>query len=213
MKAIGIALFIAIFACSACLAGPAADVNVKSALHMSTHGTNTCKALPTINSVGDLVTTWNWPSQGTDIDVFYVVFDYDSMLTFEYAMNWPADWGTASFKSCAPALALGAITTPGTGTALTYVDCLIPVSQGGTARNFFTGSYVWLTPTSDGQIEIWANPATNELDVVDCRDQNYRAKHYIQVQYNAGVNVTPYIGEPYTRTEPTTWGAIKAMFE
>ena len=217
MKAIGIAAIIMIFAFSACWAGGATvDDSVKCALHVVAHGA-TCKSLPAISSVGDINTTWTWPGEGTDIDVFFIVFDYDSIYNFDYALRWPADWGTAVYTVCAPALHLGEIINPSDYSTIGYQTCRVPVSKGGTSPDFLIASWIWLAIASaPAEVEIIANPnvASNSLAVIDCRDPlDARKKHYMKVQYNAGINMTPYVGPPYTETEPTTWGAIKAMFE
>ena len=69
----------------------------------------------------------------------------------------------------------------------------------------------WLLPTSDGHIEMISNPATDALVASACAFQECEPESV----FYAGVNVDPYEGPPggSVAVEPTTWGAIKAMFQ
>jgi hypothetical protein len=225
MKAIAIAVAVVILASVTCLAGgpvvkslapqsPMIASTVKMGLHLVTHGITTCKGLPALTSANDLVRTWSLTGTGADVDVFFVLFNYDSMLVYEYGLDWPADWGTGSFTACPGAIVVGGITEPGDGVAFSYADCQIAQRVGGTKANFFISSWTWLLPASNGQINIVPNPATDDLEMVNCVEPAYlRSKLNPDTVYCAAVNVAPYTGPVLIGTEPTSWGAIKAMFK
>jgi hypothetical protein len=142
-----------------------------------------------------------------------VMYDYDSVYVVEYGLQWPAEWGTASTQVCFSPIKVGNIINTDDGMALSYTVCNV---SGGNRAAILPVAWHWMIPTTDGQIKIRdfrkAIGGTDYMDVVDCREPTYRGLSTPLRVYYAGVNVTPYVGPPEFATEPTTWGAIKAMF-
>lgn len=191
---------------------PAVYDTYKSALHVKAHGSS-CKSMPTFADTNAINRTWSIIG-GDGIDVFYVLYDYDSLLVFEFGLNWPADWGTGEFQKCSGPIQVGAIQYPGDGVSLAFPDCQISQWAGGTRPNIWTYCWVWLIPQSAGEIEILPSPASGDLCIIDCREPSaLREKHNPMTVYHAGVNIDPYEGPPKYATEPSTWGAIKAIFK
>ncbi len=203
----------------------AADVNAgyKMALHLSAHGTNSCggaKAppLPPLTSRDDIVSTWlTDPTEGSpvDLDVFLVVFQYDSLALVEYGLNWPAAWGSAwATSKCLAPIAVGDIINPGDGMALAWG------SPACWRTQFFIPAYTWLTATSKGRIEIRDFPDTlngvpmggsDNNGIIVCGGSTYDYPESVFFAY-VGTDSGPYEGPPLYETEPSTWGAIKSIF-
>jgi hypothetical protein len=182
-----------------CYLAAGANDNVKFALHLAPHGTYTCKSQPVINSFGDLVREIDTiPQDG--LDVFLVVFDYDSLTVVEYGLTWPSDWGTASTHVCiANSLVVGSIVNPGDGMAFAWIGatCKIPSDRpGGNTPPFFVTSYSWMLPTGPGEIRMKDDPPTQEIGVVECRSEELRGYEYVTHVYDAAVQVAPHDG-PY----------------
>jgi hypothetical protein len=137
------------------------------------------------------------------------------LLVFEFGLVWPADWSSGVFTACPATIVLGGIINPGDGASFSFSDCQISQGYAGANRPaFWTHCWLWLTPQSDGEIEIWPRQESGDLCIVDCHESPVpREKHNPMTIYNAGVNVDPYEGLPPHATEPTTWGAIKAIFK
>jgi len=189
---------------------PTVNANVKMALHVQAHGAS-CKAMPSFPDTNAIVRTWN---QYSDIDVFLLVFDYDSVLVVEYGLKWPGDWGLASSKFCGDPIVVGTIANSGDGTAMAWTVCQV---SGGNRPAIWPVAWSWLAPISDGEIEIKdfqpnGPDSTGNNDVVDCRSPGLAQEWPVRV-YNAGVNVDPYEGPPRYATVPSTWGAVKALFK
>ncbi|HVP57687.1 MAG TPA: hypothetical protein VMU02_06280 [bacterium] len=192
-----------------------ANENIKFALHLVAHATKGCGGkgtpLPVISSFNDIVRRVN--GTPTDLDVFLVVFDYDSLSEIEYGLTWPKDWGTASTQVCVPSLAIGTIDTSGAGMAFAWdyaTLCKIPQGHpGGNTPAFFVTSYTWLAPSSPGAITISKDPATLSMGVVECREDQYRGYEHIYWAYNAAIDQAP----ESTYVEPVSWGKIKSIFK
>lgn len=192
---------------------PAITGTYKAALHVKAHGSS-CKSLPTFTDTLSINRTWSILG-GDGIDVFYVLYDWDSLTVFEFGLIWPTDWGTASFTPCPGPIVVGGILNSGDGASLAFPSCQISAGHAGATRPaFWTHCYVWLIPSTNGEIEISDMPMTGDLLYVHCKNANhpeYRVNP--MTVYHAGVNVDPYEGPPKYATEPTTWGAIKAIFK
>ena len=182
----------------------AANEQYKLALHVAAHGTQTCtKGMPTFSTRGDLVRQW---ATYVDIDVFFIIFQYDEVTGAQYGLNWPAGWGTAATYHCAD-FAIGTIVNPGEGFAMTWTACQTPTGAGGTRPGFWPISWSWIVPDSDGEIQLEENPDTGKIGLSDCGFVELGPDSV----FFAGVGVVPYEG-PFVGTEPTTWGGVKAMF-
>ena len=193
-----------------CFAGRAGDTfmtqneQIKLALHLDTHLSRSCtKNMPSLSTRGDLVRQW---AGYEDLDVFFVMFQYDEIRGVQYGLNWPGDWGSAVTTQCAD-LKIGDIVNPGDGFALAWSTCELPASAGGTRPAFWPVAWSWIAPSSDGEIEIIETPSTGKVSVSNCINLEMGPDSV----FFAGVNVDPYEG-PFVGIEPTTWGGIKAMF-
>ncbi len=177
----------------------AGNASLKAALHVEPHQTRTCaKNMPSLAGRSDLVRTWDTYS---DVDVFFVVFSYDSLTGVEFGLEWPQDWGTGFTCHCGD-LAAGGISRPGDAMTLTWETC----QSNGSRPACWPIAWTWLSPSSDGEVEI----SPYSLVVTDCAFAEAEPDSI----FNAGLNVDPYEGPPGggVAVEPTTWGALKAMF-
>lgn len=186
------------------------NANVKFAIHFVTYATKSCSKLPSITAREQMVTRWN--STG-DVDAFFVVFDYDSLLNYEYALSWPSEWGSCSTVICAKDLAIGTIANPGDGLVGTFYECQRPVRVGGTRPNYWVVAKHWLAPSGAGEISILRNPATNMFGVTGCWPESNPIYAFPETLYYGGILMDPYVGPPPNATLPTTWGAVKALFK
>ena len=182
----------------------AVNEQIKMALHLAAHASITCtKGMPTFSTRGDLVRQW---STYEDLDVFFVLFQYDEITAAQYGLNWPGAWGTAFTTHCGE-LAIGGIVNPGDGIAISWQTCQTPVGAGGTRPAFWPIAWSWMAPSSDAEIQLEEEPLTGMLTVSDCSFTDIGPDSV----FFAGINVVPYEG-PFVGTEPTTWGGVKAMF-
>jgi uncharacterized repeat protein (TIGR01451 family) len=176
---------------------------LKIATHVKAHPTSCTKSYPTFISCGQIKTTY---AEIGDIDVLPVFYDLNEYALTEFALVWPTEWGNASFVRCKGDIAVGSITQPGEGIAIAWSAC-----QYGWA---VAPGFAWLGATSPGEIRIVPNPATGDFGVVNCAPSP--GPYY---DYPMGVGKSGVGGvlgnDPCwpTRIEPSTWGAIKAMFK
>lgn len=181
---------------------------IKMALHLAPHGTHSCGSPPSIDSREDLVRSWASP--GEDLDVFVVVFGYDSLMTLEYGLDWPPEWGTGSTRACAGADRAGNITMPGDGQVLYWPSCQVK----GEKPAFYSVSCTWLAPSSSGLIWLTEWPESQGgaglLGATDCRDYESRANHFADSIFCAAVGVDPYEG---AWLGPPEMKRIRALFK
>jgi hypothetical protein len=190
-----VALFLALVVVSA-QAGlnPAAKV----AVHVKAHNAKqTCGAMPVIEGCGDIVTTY----AGSNFDAFPVFFDLAEYAGIEYGFCWP-DWTySASWTQCAD-LVIGEISGPGDGVSQTWFSChneaiVIP-------------GWAWLYADGPGRVVVCGFPAHGKIYALDCD----MVMDEVTTSFAAGV-----YGEEGTdpcvpvSIAPTTWSAIKGMFE
>jgi len=173
----------------------------KLAVHVKATGT-TCKSVPQFATCSGIVFDYEG---GGDIHVVPVFFDMTEFTVIEFGLTWPAEWLTMSWFRCKGSLAIGTITNPGDGTAISYGLCQ---SLTNTACG-----YGWLIPTGPGLIVPVPNPATGQMGVVDCAPSP--GPYYdVPMCVSAGGYMMPG-DDPCrpTATEESTWGSIKSMFE
>jgi hypothetical protein len=183
--------------------GTAANQSIKFALHIEQHATRSCtKGMPSIATRDDLHRVHDTYE---DIDVFFVVFGFDSTTGAQYGLVWPEAWGSAATSHCGE-FGIGSIVNPGDGLAITWSGCQL----GGAVPAFWPVAWSWLLPTSDGEIEICDNPTTSKLTASSCSFVETEPESV----FYAGINVDPYEGPPGGRVaiQATSWGQIKAMF-
>jgi pimeloyl-ACP methyl ester carboxylesterase len=190
-----------VVAASAAAASPTPDnQNLKMVLHVLAHESRSCSEnMPAITGRSDFERMWD---TYTDVDVFLVVFSYDSLTCVEYALDWPQEWGSGITLNCAD-LAVGGIDSPGDWLSMSWQTC----QRNDVRPPYWPVAWTWLSPSSDGEVGI----SSQLLVTVDC--------NFIEVEpesiFNAGVNCDPYEGPPGggVAVQATTWGALKAMFQ
>jgi len=128
----------------------------KIAIHVVPHGL-ACKSLPTFTECSQITTTYS----GTgDIDIVPVFFNLSEYTLVEFALTWPAGWGTCSYTTCTQTIDVGGILNSGDGIASAWTSC-----QTGWS---VCHGYGWLNATGAGSISVVPNPATGDCGVVDC---------------------------------------------
>lgn len=173
--------------------------NLKVVLHVEAHDARSCsKNMPTITSRSDFARMWD---TYMDVDIFLVVFSYDSLTNVQFGLEWPQEWGSAFTYHCGD-LAIGGIENSGDWLSLAWQTC----QRNDVRPQYWPVAWTWLSPTSDGEVAI----SSQYLITVDCAFQETDPESI----FNAGLNVDPYEGPPGggVATVPSTWGAVKAMF-
>jgi hypothetical protein len=143
-----------------------------------------------------------WTEAACEVDFFTVFFGLDEYQGFEYGLTWPAEWGSISFISCSD-MTIGGIAHPGDGISQTWSECR-------TDYLTFTG-YGRVDATGPGRISIIAPPTWYAPKVITCHYGTYD----VMMSYRGGVcgaEGDQPCGTGPQRVQPTTWGAIKAMF-
>jgi hypothetical protein len=210
MRTATIVVMLVLLLTTVCMGG--AWKPVKMALHVTTHISRTCtKNAPTVTSRDDLVRTWT--VGGGDMDVFFYIFQYGRFQGTDFALMWPAEWGSAVFTPCSD-LAIGSIIFPGDGISLAWQQCVNVEVKGP----FVNCGWLWLgDPTSSGQIRIWDHPQHYDMHlyVGGCADSAETSNSLVQPDsvFYAAVDSIPYSGPPIYAVEATTWGSIKAVFK
>jgi hypothetical protein len=131
----------------------------KLAIHVKAHPTSCTKAYPTITDCTEIVTTW---AQCGDFDAMPVFFNLSDYTVVEFALTWPAEWGSTSWVRCKGELAVGGILYAGEGTAIAWTTCQYGWSM--------LPGYAWLAATGPGMVQAIPNPATAMYGTVDCSD-------------------------------------------
>jgi hypothetical protein len=180
-----------------------ANANTKFAIHFVAHpGGCSSDQLPVINSQHQLVTRWN---ALRDVDAFFVIFDWDSLLNYEYGLSWPAEWGSCSTSICAKDLSVGTIVHPGDGLVAGFTTCQWSAAHGGSRPAFWPTVVHWFTATSPGLIVITRDPATCCMGLTGCRPLENPEYAVPESVFYGRIEMNP--------VEPTTWGSIKAQFK
>jgi hypothetical protein len=171
----------------------------KIAIHVTEHESRTCsKNFPAIESCSDIETTFQ---QCADIDVFPVFFDLSNVTAVQHGLTWPSEWYSCAYTKCAGDLTLGDIVNPGDGVAYSWFECQY--------EQTVVAGYGWLLAGAPGKICIAVNPATGAAGTSNCDFM----EDFPLVMFCAGA--CGELGDDpceSTRTVPTTWGTIKAMF-
>jgi hypothetical protein len=170
------------------------NLNAKVAVHVLPHTTRACtKSFPAITSCAEIITTEPSP----DVDAFPVFFDLVAYQGFDYGMTWPGLYSCV-FTSCSD-LTIGGILWPGDGVSHAwYAGIVDSVAIPGWA-------WIW----DYGMVCVVPHPGTGSINIGSCQGE---IDHPI-CNFCAGIG--GYFGddpcEP-TKTEPTSWGGIKALF-
>jgi hypothetical protein len=161
--------------------------------------------MPVFRDCHEIVTTYDGCG---DVDAIPVFYDLIEVSVLEFGLRWPQDWGSCSFTRCAGDLAIGGIVNPGDGIAIAWTAC----QQVWHA----TPGIVWFGAGTPGLISPCSNPATGDLGVVNCAPSpGPYYDHLVHVARGGACGAagdSPECGGPQS-IQPTTWGAIKAMFK
>lgn len=189
------------FVATAALAG--GNPATKIAIHTKAHPTSCTKGYPVFAACTDINTTWT--ALG-DFDAMPVFYDLVAYTVTEFALTWPAAWGSTSWVRCKGDLAVGGILNPGEGTAIAWTACQ---TGWGVAPG-----YAWLYATEPGSVCPIPYSATGDYGVVDCAPSPGPYYDYPVWVTCAGVGGIVG-GDPCgcSATEPSTWGEIKSMFK
>ena len=173
---------------------PLAKVTVHVKDHNAKQG---CGTLPAITACEDIITTY----AGFSFDAFPVFFDLVEYQGVEYGLCWP-DWTySAAWTQCAD-LVIGAIVWPGDGISQTWTACH--------AEAIVITGWAWLYADAPGLVTVCNHPVSGAIQILDCSEGldgpvgNYPAGVY------GAEGEDPC--EP-VMIKPTTWGAIKGIFE
>jgi hypothetical protein len=171
---------------------------VKVAVHVVPHSSGLdCAGLPAIASCEDITTT----CAAAGFDAFPVFFDLTEFKGVGYGLCWP-DWeASAAWTQCADE-AVGSIARPGDGLYQTWTECR--------TQRVLVAGWAWIYADGPGIVAVCNHPETHVVEVLDCS----LAPDTPTANYSAGVAGTQG-DDPcaVSVTSPTTWGAIKGMFE
>lgn len=202
MSKILVIALVLVFAISA-TASAGHNVMNKIAIHTKSHPTSCTKSYPSFTNCTQIITTW--PGCG-DLDVMPIFFDLVEITVTEFGLDWPDEWGTMSWVRCKGTIAVGGILYPGDGTAISWQTCQYAWSQAP--------GYGWLVAMGPGIVYPIPYFATGDIGVVDCAPSPGPYYDWPAGYYSAGI--CGYIGDDPCApdaTVPSTWGAIKTLFE
>ena len=144
----------------------------------------------------------SWTEPACQVDFFPVFFGLDEFQGLEYGLTWPSAWGSITYVSCSD-ITLGEVVQPGDGISHSWSDCK-------TSPIIFAG-YGRIDALGPGRISIVPHPATGTIKVITCHYGSYEAGPTFSGGVCGAEGDEPCGGGPQ-RVQPTTWGAIKAMF-
>jgi hypothetical protein len=130
--------------------------------------------------------------------VFFDLVEYQGV---EYGMCWPEWTYSAAWTQCAD-LVIGGIVWPGDGISQTWTECQ-------NEAIVITG-WAWLYADGPGLVTVCVHPTAGVIQVLDC------AEGLDEPVGNFPAGVFGAEGEDPCQPvmiQPTTWGAIKGMFE
>jgi hypothetical protein len=197
MKSVVMVLVLVMIMSSLALAGN--NSAAKAAIHVRAHNAKAACNAGTINGCEEIVTT----ETGYSVDAFPVFYDLVEYLGVEYGVTWPAWTYSAAFTSCSD-LVIGAIAVPGDGASHTWFNC---------QYNVALPSFLWLYADGPGVICPIPHPVSGGIYILDCAEGLDEPCGVFCAGVFGEVGDDPCEPCEPTATEPTTWGAIKSMFE
>jgi hypothetical protein len=179
-----------------------ANLGCKIAIHLKAHPTSCTKGYPVFTACNQIITTRALLGDFDAMPVFYML---NQITVTEFGVTWPAEWGSMSWIRCKGDVAIGTIIYPGDGTAIAWQVCQY--------AGFQNPGFGWLAATGPGYVTPVPNPATHQIDVVDCAPSPGPYQDFPFCLNRGGVG--GFIGDDPclpTANEPSTWGQIKSMF-
>jgi len=185
-----------------------ANLGCKIAIHLKAHPTSCTKGYPVFTACLGINTTLASPDPINGFDAMPVFYQLTAITVTEFGMTWPAEWGSMSWVRCKGDVAIGTIFNPGDGTAIAWQVCQTTWAQNP--------GYGWLVATGPGSVTPVPNPATHQMDVVDCAPSPGPYQDFPVLISSSGVGGVA--GDdpcrtPPTAVEPSTWGQIKSIFK
>ncbi len=170
----------------------------KVAVHVKAHSAKQgCTGLPAITGCEDISTTY----AEFNFDAFPVFFDLAEYQGLEYGVCWP-DWTySATWTQCAD-LVIGEIIWPGDGVSQAWTQCH--------AEGIAITGWAWLYADGPGLVSVCEHPVTGEIQIVDCAEGVDEPVKTYQAGVLGAEGEDPCAP---VMIQPTTWGAIKGMFE
>ena len=207
-KAIVIAIGLTLVITAAGFAGQGRNPHAKIAIHtQATAPVCTVKAWPVFTSCSAIKTTF--PGSGVPVYVMPVFYDLVEFTVTEFGLQWPALWYTMIWARCKGDIAVGGISQPGDGTAISWSACQTMWSICPGVGSFANPAYV-----TQGQVCPIPYFATGDYGVVDCQPSPGPYYDYPEFAHCAGIG--GIIGDDpceVTATQPSTWGEIKSIFK
>jgi hypothetical protein len=194
IAAIVTVLVLVITGCALAGNNPLAKVSVHVKAHSSKQA---CGGLPALVTCDDINTTY----AEFNFDAFPVFYDLAEYLGLEYGLCWPTWTYSAAWTQCAD-LVIGGITWPGDGVSQTWTQCH--------AEGLVITGWAWLYADGPGLVSVCDHPVSGVVQVLDCSEGldepvgNYSAGVFGE----EGEDPCAPVG-----IAPTTWSAIKGMFE
>ncbi len=199
-RQISIMLLLVLIITTSALAGKNSDY--KFSIHIMQHEARTCSTnIPVITDCSEIVTSYLGCGE---FDAFPVFYQLTEVNRIEYGLNWPSSWGTCVYTSCAGDNMIGDIVSPGDGMVHEWNDCQEVWSV--------VAGYAWFSaPSVPGIIVPTVSSVSGAFGATDCDGSRDLA---------IGIASSGVCGIPGDDActcgcpvEPSTWSAIKVLFE
>jgi hypothetical protein len=185
---------------------PCENLDVKVGVHVIPHEDRTCfRDFPAITSCSDIVAT----CAANDVDFFPVFYDLCEYKAVEYSVEWPGTYSCV-FTACSYSN-FGTIRWPAgsvpSDLLLDHITQAYEHCQLGTAM---IPGWGWIYEPGPATIRIVPNVESGRIGVLNC-DQSID-----EPICNFAAGIGGATGEEPcgpSAAEPSTWGAIKAMFD
>jgi hypothetical protein len=183
------------------------NIDCKVAVHVMPHADRGCGwNQPVITSCADIVAA----TEANDVDFFPVFYDLTEYHCLEYSVHWPGTYSCA-FTPC-DFLHIGDIVWPvGTVPVEDQTDWIMHCFDGCQPGPTAVPGWGWIYEPGPATIRIAPTVGGGWIGVLDCADEFVDEPI---CNFAAGIGGAPG-EEPCgpSAAEPTSWGAIKAMFE
>jgi hypothetical protein len=135
------------------------NLSLKAAVHVVPHQERSCET--GVPEIEDCVEISETLSGCAAFDAFPVFYDVVEVKRVDYALTWPAEWGSCSFTPCAGDYVEGDISLPGDSMTHTWNQCVETWSV-------VTGYATFGPPSVSGYIGMAAHAEAGFLGTTDC---------------------------------------------
>jgi hypothetical protein len=182
------------------------NLEVKVGVHVVPHEDRTCtRSFPTITTCSDIVAT----CAANDVDFFPVFYDLSEYHAVEYSVDWPGTYSCVFTACCFSQF--GTIRWPaGTVPAELAEDQITQAFEVCQPGPVLIPGWGWIYEPGPANIRVVPHSVTGVIGVLDCGEIIDEPI----CSFAAGIGGAE--GEQPcgpSVTEPSTWGAIKAMFD